>query len=89
MMTYMINNILIYTYFANEITPEKLSLIVFAMLKCIVIFSCNKYLKLGWLVRTGITELNNTKLQAKFIRIVFSLNFIGIFNFLELNVDNL
>ena len=49
------------------------------MLECILTFSYNKYLKLSYHVRTGITEVNDTKSGAKFLYITFSLVFMGIF----------
>ena len=49
------------------------------MLKCIVSFSYNKYLKSSELVRTGVTEVSDTKSRAKFIHVTFSIVFIGIF----------
>ena len=68
---------------------KKLSLSVFRMLKCIVTFSCNKYLKVSQLVKTGVTEVNDTKSRAQFLHVAFSLVSIGIFQLLELNVDTL
>ena len=49
------------------------------MLKCTVTFSYDKYLKLSLLVRTGVTEVNDTKSRAKFLNVAFSLVFKGIF----------
>ena len=48
------------------------------MLKYIVSFLYDKYLKLSLLVRTGVTEVNSTNSRAKFIHVVFSFVFIGI-----------
>ena len=58
---------------------KKLSIGVFEMLKCIVTFTYDKYLKLSWLVRTAVTEVNDTKSREKFLYVAFSLFFIGIF----------
>ena len=49
------------------------------MLKCIVTFSYKKYLKLSELLRTGVIEVNDTKLRAEFLHVAFSSVFIGIF----------
>ena len=57
------------------------------MLKCIVTFLYNKYLKLSKLVRTRVTEINNTKSRAKFLHVAFSLVFMGVFQFSELILD--
>ena len=57
----------------------KLSLGVFGMLKCTVTFSSIKLLKLSWLVRTGVTEVNDTKSPSKFLHNAFSLVFKAIF----------
>ena len=38
-----------------------------------------KYLKLSWLVITGVTEANNTKLPEKLFHVAFSLAFKVIF----------
>ena len=57
------------------------------MLKCIVTFTYNKYLKLSYFVRTGATEVNDTKSRAKFIHVAFSIVFWGSFDMLELKVD--
>ena len=47
------------------------------MLKCIITFSYNKYLKLSQLFRTGVTEISDTKSRAKFLLLAFSLVFKG------------
>ena len=67
------------------------------MLKCIVTFSCNKYLKLSWLVRTGATEVNDTNSRAKFIyfylfkfiyfHVAFSIVFIEIFRLFRIKSE--
>ena len=49
------------------------------MLKCKVTFSYDKYLKLSLLVRTGVTDVNDTKSREKFLHVAFSSVFIGIF----------
>ena len=49
------------------------------MLKCIVTFSCDNYLKLSQLFKTGVTEVNDTKLRAKFLQVAISLVFEEIF----------
>ena len=49
------------------------------MLKRVVSFSNNNYLKSSQIVRTGVTEVNNTKSRAKFSHVAFSLVFIGVF----------
>ena len=38
-------------------------------------------------VRTGVTEVNDTKSRAKFFHLAFLLVFIGIFRLLGINVD--
>ena len=53
------------------------------MVKCKVTFSYNKYLKSSWLVRTVVTEVNDTKSQEKFLHVSFSLAFIGVFQLIE------
>ena len=59
---------------------KKLALVAFGMLKCIVTFSCHKYLKFFKLAcQERVTGVNNTKSQAKFVHVAFSLVFIGIF----------
>ena len=45
----------------------------------LVTFSFNKFLKLSQLVKTVLTEVNDTKSGAKFLHIAFSLVFMGIF----------
>ena len=53
------------------------------MLKCIVTFSYNKYLKLSWLVRTGVTEVTTTKsltesLHVAFLLVRFAKGYLGV-----------
>ena len=45
-----------------------------------------KIFKIKLVVRTGVTEVNNTKSRVKFLHVSFSLVFIGFFDFLEQNV---